>query len=164
MGIRQRFSLVIILVFLAGLLISGYMSYQLLQDKAVESVEQKAGVMMGAASAIRTYTVQQIRPHLEMQMMREFLPQSVPAYSGCASSTPSTPTRKPRSIPPTPGTGPSSGRPTSSTPSATTRTARRSRASATPRPASRCTLHARSPSRMAPACCATARRMSHRKP
>jgi protein-histidine pros-kinase len=81
MGIRQRFSLVIILVFLAGLLISGYMSYQLLQDKAVESVEQKAGVMMGAASAIRTYTVQQIRPHLEMQMMREFLPQSVPAYS-----------------------------------------------------------------------------------
>ena len=81
MGLRQRFSLVIILVFLAGLLISGYMSYQLLQDKAVESVEQKAGVMMGAASAIRNYTVQQIRPNLEMQMMREFLPQSVPAYS-----------------------------------------------------------------------------------
>ncbi len=81
MGLRQRFSLVIILVFLAGLMISGYMSYDLLQDKAVESVEQKAGVMMGAASAIRNYTVQQIRPNLEMQMMREFLPQSVPAYS-----------------------------------------------------------------------------------
>jgi protein-histidine pros-kinase len=37
--------------------------------------------MMEAALAIRGYTVSQIRPHLEMQLMRVFLPQSVPAYA-----------------------------------------------------------------------------------
>jgi protein-histidine pros-kinase len=37
--------------------------------------------MMEAALAIRGYTVTQIRPHLEMQLMRVFLPQSVPAYA-----------------------------------------------------------------------------------
>jgi protein-histidine pros-kinase len=161
MGIRQRFSLVIILVFLAGLLISGYMSYQLLQDKAVESVEQKAGVMMGAASAIRTYTVQQIRPHLEMQMMREFLPQSVPAYSATETFN------RLRELYPEYTYKEATLNPTNPRDRAVEWEAdivNTFRKSVTPRRASRCTSHARSRSRTAPACCATARRMLHRKP
>lgn len=81
MGIRTKFNLTLLIVFALGLAISGYVSYTLLQKAARDSIAQKAGVMMGAASAMRTYTVTQVRPNLEMQMMREFLPQSVPAYA-----------------------------------------------------------------------------------
>jgi len=81
MGIRTKFNLSLLLVFAIGLAVSGYISYTLLQSNAREAILQKAGVMMGAASAVRHYTVTQIRPNLEMQMMRDFLPQSVPAYA-----------------------------------------------------------------------------------
>lgn len=81
MGIRTKFNLSLLLVFTVGLTVSGYISYTLLQKNAREAILQKAGVMMGAASAVRHYTVTQIRPNLEMQMIREFLPQSVPAYA-----------------------------------------------------------------------------------
>ena len=37
--------------------------------------------MMEAALAVRGYTIAQVRPHLEMQLMRAFLPQSVPAFA-----------------------------------------------------------------------------------
>jgi len=36
---------------------------------------------MEAALAIRAYTVEQVRPQLDLQLMRVFLPQSVPAYA-----------------------------------------------------------------------------------
>ena len=36
---------------------------------------------MGAALAVRGYTSKQIKPQLELQLMRAFLPQSVPAYA-----------------------------------------------------------------------------------
>ena len=36
---------------------------------------------MEAALAIWGYTIEQVRPHLELQLTRVFLPQSVPAYA-----------------------------------------------------------------------------------
>jgi protein-histidine pros-kinase len=43
--------------------------------------------MMEAALAIRSYTIEQVRPHLELQLMRVFLPQSVPAYAATETLT-----------------------------------------------------------------------------
>jgi HAMP domain-containing protein len=37
--------------------------------------------MMETALAVRGYTITQVRPHLEMQLMSAFLPQSVPAFA-----------------------------------------------------------------------------------
>ncbi len=37
--------------------------------------------MMETALAVRGYTITQVRPHLDMQLMRAFLPQSVPAFA-----------------------------------------------------------------------------------
>lgn len=81
MGLRLKFNLVLLVVFLAGFLVSGYISYRLLQNNAKEAVLHNAGLMMETSLAIRGYTVEQVRPHLEMQLMRVFLPQTVPAYA-----------------------------------------------------------------------------------
>lgn len=80
MGLRLKFNLVLLLVFILALGVSGSISYQLLHRNAREDVLRTAGVMMEAALAMRTYTVEQVRPHLRV-VEQEFLPQSVPAYS-----------------------------------------------------------------------------------
>lgn len=80
MGLRVKFNLVLLLVFLLGLGASGWISHGLLQRNAREDVLRTAGVMMEAATSMRAYTVGQVRPHLR-QVEGEFLPQSVPAYS-----------------------------------------------------------------------------------
>lgn len=81
MGLRTKFNLVLLLVFTSGLIITGFLSYNLLQQNARSEVIQKAGIMMEAALSVRGYTVKQVKPLLEMQLRRAFLPQSVPAYA-----------------------------------------------------------------------------------
>lgn len=79
MGLRLKFNLVLSFVFLLGLGVSGYISYDLLHRNAREEVVRSAGVMMEAALSMRTYTVEKVRPVLRV-LSDEFLPQSVPAY------------------------------------------------------------------------------------
>ncbi len=80
MGLRLKFNLVLLVVFLAGLGVSGYISYDLLHKTAREDVLRNAGVMMEAALSMRAYTVGQVRDKLA-QKEDEFLPQSVPAFA-----------------------------------------------------------------------------------
>jgi len=79
MGLRLKFNVVLLIVFGLGLVASGYLSYTLLERNAREEVSRNAGLMMEAALAIRSYTIEQVRPQLDLQLMRVFLPQSVPA-------------------------------------------------------------------------------------
>jgi protein-histidine pros-kinase len=81
MGLRLKFNLVLVVVFLAGFAAAGFVSRQLLQQNAREEVIRDARLMMEAAISVRTYTVEQIRPHLIKQMDDVFLPQTVPAYA-----------------------------------------------------------------------------------
>ena len=81
MGLRLKFNLVLILVFALGLAASGYVSRRILEANAQEEVTRNAELMMGAALAVRGYTSKQVKPQLELQLMRAFLPQSVPAYA-----------------------------------------------------------------------------------
>jgi len=81
MGLRLKFNLVLLCVFLVGLGVAGWISRDLLIRNARDEVARNASLMMEAALAVRGYTINQIRPHLEMQLMREFLPQSVPAFA-----------------------------------------------------------------------------------
>lgn len=81
MGLRLKFNLVLTVVFLAGFAAAGLMSRQLLQDNARHEVVREARLMLEAASSVRTYTVDHIRPHLIAQMAEVFLPQSVPAFA-----------------------------------------------------------------------------------
>jgi len=81
MGLRLKFNLVLILVFALGLAASGYVSKRILEANAQEETTRNAELMMGAALAVRGYTSKQVRPQLELQLMRVFLPQSVPSYA-----------------------------------------------------------------------------------
>jgi len=81
MGLRLKFNLVLLLVFLLGLGITGYQSYQLLHKNARDEVVRNAGVMMEAALSVRGYTVGKVKPHLEARLAEEFLPQTVPAFA-----------------------------------------------------------------------------------
>jgi protein-histidine pros-kinase len=80
MGLRLKFNLVLILVFVLGLGASAYVSHELLQKNAEDEVLRTAGLMMEAALSMRAYTVSQVRPHLRV-VEDEFLPQGVPAFS-----------------------------------------------------------------------------------
>ena len=81
MGLRTKFNVVLILVFAAGMGVSGWVSYQLLQRNAKDEVLRSAGLMMEAALAVRGYTVSQVKPRIEHHLAEEFMPQSVPAYA-----------------------------------------------------------------------------------
>lgn len=81
MGLRLKFNLVLLVVFVFGLAVTAYVSWGLLQKNARDEVVRNADLMMEAALAIRAYTVDQVRPQLDLQLMRVFLPQSVPAYA-----------------------------------------------------------------------------------
>jgi len=81
MGIRTKFNLTLIVVFLAAYVISLWFVQRLLQDNARLEVLHNAGVMLEAALAIRKYTVTEVRPLLKAVQSKEFLPQTVPAYA-----------------------------------------------------------------------------------
>jgi len=81
MRLRTKFNLVLLLVFSGSLVVTGWLSYSMLQKNARDEVLQNAGIMMEAALSVRGYTVKQVKPLLEMQLRRAFLPQSVPAYA-----------------------------------------------------------------------------------
>ena len=87
MGLRLKFNLVLLVVFLLGLTVTGYVSWDLLQRNAREDVVRNADLMMEAGLAVRAYTVDQVRPQLDLQLMRVFLPQSVPAYAATETMT-----------------------------------------------------------------------------
>ena len=81
MGLRLKFNLVLIVVFLAGFAAAGWVSRQLLMDNARDEVIRNARLMLEAALSVRTYTVDQVRPHLMKHMEDVFLPQTVPAFA-----------------------------------------------------------------------------------
>jgi protein-histidine pros-kinase len=81
MKLLLKFNLVFVLVFMLGLLVTGWASWRLLERNAREEIAQSARLLMDAALATRAYTSSQINPLLETQMKYNFLPQSIPAYS-----------------------------------------------------------------------------------
>jgi methyl-accepting chemotaxis protein len=81
MGLRLKFNIVLAVVFGAGMAVSAWVSHELLQNNAKQEVLRNAGLMMEAALAVRGYTVSQVKPLLEAQLVDRFLPQSVPAFA-----------------------------------------------------------------------------------
>ena len=81
MKLSTKFNLVLILVLGFGFAATGWVTQQILLENARQEVIEQAGLMMEGAGAIRNYTVKEIKPLLTQQMKRQFLPQSVPAYS-----------------------------------------------------------------------------------
>lgn len=85
MGITAKFNLILITVLGFGFAVFGITTHRALYDNANHEVLGQAGLMMDSAMALRSYTVDEIRPLLEPQLEHTFLPQIVPAYAATQS-------------------------------------------------------------------------------
>ena len=83
MRLLLKFNLILILVFGSGMAAAAYFARDFLEQTAHEQVLQQARLMMGSASAMRTYTSKQVGPLLQQHQtqVNTFLAQTVPAYA-----------------------------------------------------------------------------------
>lgn len=81
MGIRGKFNLAFVVIFALGVAVTAWVAYRLLEDNAKDEVARKALLMMDAATAVRGYTIAEVRPQLDRLSGEDFLPQTVPAFA-----------------------------------------------------------------------------------
>jgi protein-histidine pros-kinase len=87
MRLQTRFSLALLALSVAGFGLSVGVTYRVLLANAKDEVLRNGALMMETALAVRSYTVDEIKPHLDPLLAREFLPQTVPAYSAVETFT-----------------------------------------------------------------------------
>src|SRR6266478_7420004 len=85
MGLRLKFNLVLLAVFVTGLGVTGYVSYELLHKNARDEVLRNSRVMLEASLSMRQYTIGRVRPLLPYDADK-FLPESVPAFAATERS------------------------------------------------------------------------------
>jgi HAMP domain-containing protein len=83
MKLGTKINLLFSLVFAFGIVMSGFVASQLLQQNAVEQVTTKAAILMQAMNSVRNYTDSRITPLLEPRLKTDaaFIPETVPAFS-----------------------------------------------------------------------------------
>ena len=86
MNLTAKFNIILVITFSIGLAIGGFYSYYLTEDNALQQVTDQAELIMQEALAVRSYTVNEIRPLLNKIDDNQFYPQTVPAYSATQTS------------------------------------------------------------------------------
>lgn len=81
LDLARKFSLLLLLVFLGGILVSGIALSSILNQNAQNEISSKALMMIETMNSVRHYTNTQVKPELEGRLVSEFLPETVPAYS-----------------------------------------------------------------------------------
>jgi HAMP domain-containing protein len=81
LGLARKFSLLLLLVFLGGIIISGLALSSILSRNAQNEITSKALMMMETMNSVRHYTSTQVNPELKSRLATEFLPETIPAYS-----------------------------------------------------------------------------------
>jgi HAMP domain-containing protein len=81
MGLKAKFNLLMLAVFVLGLALAAAYSWNVAQRDAQREVEHEAQIMLVQASATRQYTDSQISPLLAAQNQQRFLPQSIPFFA-----------------------------------------------------------------------------------
>jgi HAMP domain-containing protein len=81
MKLNAKFNAVILAIFTVGLLVTGYLSYAILNANAHKDALERATLVMEAATAMQAYAQAEVAPLLVPHMDEKFLPQSVAAYA-----------------------------------------------------------------------------------
>ena len=81
MSLKIKFNLAMLGAFLVGILLAAVLLYRTAHDEARREVLREASLMMSAALAIRSYTVEEITPLLAEQSSLRFLPHTVPSWA-----------------------------------------------------------------------------------
>uniref|UniRef100_B8HL56 Circadian input-output histidine kinase CikA n=1 Tax=Cyanothece sp. (strain PCC 7425 / ATCC 29141) TaxID=395961 RepID=B8HL56_CYAP4 len=79
----SKFNLILILIFLAGIMFSGFILSEALQQKAEAEITIKAELLTRMINSVRSYTDGQIKPLLKTHLTpdTDFIPETVPAYA-----------------------------------------------------------------------------------
>lgn len=77
----QKFTLLLVIVFLGGVLASSLALSSVLNQATQGQLTTQALMLMETMNSIRTYTSEQVNPEIADRLEVEFLPESVPAYS-----------------------------------------------------------------------------------
>jgi len=81
MNLTTKINLILGATFLVALLLVGINSYLLTEDSALQQVTDQAELIMQETLAVRSYTVNEIRPLLNQDNDAKFHPQTIPAYA-----------------------------------------------------------------------------------
>lgn len=78
-----RFTLILVIVFVIGTLLSYVVLSQALQQRAQDEIMSKGLVLIGLMNSVRSYTTAHIAPLLgpTMDPQNKFIPETVPAFS-----------------------------------------------------------------------------------
>jgi protein-histidine pros-kinase len=86
MNLTTKINIILVTTFTFGLGLAGAYSYYLTEDNALRQVTDQAELIMQEALAVRSYTVNEVRPLLNAIDDGKFYPQTVPAYSATQTS------------------------------------------------------------------------------
>lgn len=81
MNLRLKFNLVLATVFVLGVIGAAVYYDRYLEKYALEDVAYNSQVLMETALAVRGYTTDNIKPHLDPLNAQTFLPETVPAFA-----------------------------------------------------------------------------------
>jgi HAMP domain-containing protein len=79
--LRQKFSAALLLILIAGIILSSVTLSAVLRQNAEAEVTTTALLLMETMNSVRSYTSDRVKPELIDQMNTQFLPEVVPAYS-----------------------------------------------------------------------------------
>ena len=81
LNLGQKFTLMLLIVFLGGILTSSIALSRLLNYSTQAELTTKGLMLMETMNSVREYTSSQVKPELVDRLETEFLPETVPAYS-----------------------------------------------------------------------------------
>ncbi|MGI8934677.1 MAG: Tll0287-like domain-containing protein, partial [Phormidesmis sp.] len=79
--LRQKFSAALLLILVAGILLSSVTLSNVLRRNAEAEATATALLLMETMNSVRDYTSDRVKPELIDQLDTQFLPETVPAYS-----------------------------------------------------------------------------------
>lgn len=79
--LRQKFSAALLLILVAGIVLSSVTLSNVLRRNAEAEVTDTALLLMETMNSVRNYTSDQVKPELVDRLDTQFLPETVPAYS-----------------------------------------------------------------------------------
>lgn len=79
--LREKFTLLLVIVFFVGITLSGVAFANVLNQRAEDEITSKALILLQTMNSVREYTSSQVNPELAPRLAAEFIPESVPAYS-----------------------------------------------------------------------------------
>lgn len=81
--LTAKFSLMLVVVFIGGIVISGAALSKVLEQRAEKEVSSQAAVLIETMKAVRAYTSERVNPLLAPRLATEpvFIPEAIPSFS-----------------------------------------------------------------------------------